>query len=91
MKGSIALATLMVMMLSARPSSVEAQSTVVRHPPLPATILARPRISHRSVWRLATRASTTTRFILNHPIPRTSASARRLTRQASSSVCRYAV
>lgn len=43
MKESIALTTLMVMMLSAKASSVEAQSTVVRRPPLPTTILARPR------------------------------------------------
>ncbi|MDP9178286.1 MAG: hypothetical protein M3O61_11455 [Gemmatimonadota bacterium] len=43
MKGSITVASLMITMLSPEPSSVEAQSTAVRRPPLPATVLARPR------------------------------------------------
>ncbi len=43
MKGSISLATLMVMTLSVTPLSVAAQSTTVRRVPLPATIMTRPR------------------------------------------------
>jgi hypothetical protein len=43
MKLPISLATLMVALFLGLPSSVDAQSTAVRRPPLPATILTRPR------------------------------------------------
>jgi len=60
MKVPIPLATLMVALFSAIPSSVGGQSTAVRRPPLPATTLARPQGDSAAIRRRINAGAITT-------------------------------